>query len=206
MTEKIMSTRGIIGYLVDDQLVTTYNHFDSYPSGLGNDVLRFVRDFVKDGNVDLWKSLAQKITVHSDEEVGEERNVAQRILDEENSKRTSEGKNLLELKMVLHQTQWYEVLDHLQGRPADQLVTGHLVDAEGFGRNSLFCEWGYVINFDTSTIEVYEGFQKQKGLGRFTQDIEVPWNSYWPISLIAEISFDNLPEDMSFLESGGGDD
>ena len=38
-----MSTRGMIGIQVNDILLGTYNHFDSYPDGLGKDMAQFCR-------------------------------------------------------------------------------------------------------------------------------------------------------------------
>ncbi len=35
-----MATRGAYGFRVDGQDIITYNHYDSYPSGLGNDILK----------------------------------------------------------------------------------------------------------------------------------------------------------------------
>ncbi len=36
----------------------------------------------------------------------------------------------------------------------------HIIDSQDFIQDSLFCEWGYVINLDDRTVEVYTGFQK----------------------------------------------
>lgn len=38
-----MGTRGIVGLIIDTQIKASYNHFDSYPSGLGLDVVKFVK-------------------------------------------------------------------------------------------------------------------------------------------------------------------
>src|SRR3989337_2452578 len=38
-----MGTRGLMGFYKNGITKATYNHFDSYPSGLGNDVLEALR-------------------------------------------------------------------------------------------------------------------------------------------------------------------
>ncbi len=38
-----MSTSGAVGFIKNGNLITLYNGWDSYPSGLGNDVLNFIR-------------------------------------------------------------------------------------------------------------------------------------------------------------------
>lgn len=63
-----------------------------------------------------------------------------------------------------------------------------------FIKDSLFCEWGYIVNLDTECLEVWIGFQKQyqKGnrYGRKKND-----EGYYPCKLIAEIPFDDLRKD-----------
>ena len=38
-----MSTRGAIGFYKNDSEKVGYNHFDSYPTGLGNDLIKFLK-------------------------------------------------------------------------------------------------------------------------------------------------------------------
>ena len=38
-----MGTRGAIGYHIDGEDKVTYNHFDSYPSGLGVEIMSFIK-------------------------------------------------------------------------------------------------------------------------------------------------------------------
>ena len=38
-----MGTPGAVGFRANKQDKVTYNHFDSYPSGLGSDVISFIR-------------------------------------------------------------------------------------------------------------------------------------------------------------------
>ena len=37
-----MGTRGLIGFIIAAQRHASYNHFDSYPSGLGADIVKFI--------------------------------------------------------------------------------------------------------------------------------------------------------------------
>ena len=41
-----MGTRGVFGFISGNSRVASYNHGDSYPSGLGVDVAKFVVDHV----------------------------------------------------------------------------------------------------------------------------------------------------------------
>lgn len=37
-----MGTRGLLGFIINGVRRGSYNHWDSYPSGLGLDVVRFI--------------------------------------------------------------------------------------------------------------------------------------------------------------------
>ena len=45
---RIMGTRGLIGFIIKGKRRATYNHFDSYPEGMGNDVIRFILSLDED--------------------------------------------------------------------------------------------------------------------------------------------------------------
>ena len=54
-----MSTRGAVGIIYNNKEKIGYNHFDSYPSGLGNELLTFL----KDKTIDELKTLFSNIKI-----------------------------------------------------------------------------------------------------------------------------------------------
>lgn len=46
-----MGTRGTWGFVADGDEKLTYNHFDSYPDGLGVDVLDALREKIADAGI-----------------------------------------------------------------------------------------------------------------------------------------------------------
>ena len=54
-----MSTRGAVGIIYNNKEKIGYNHFDSYPAGLGNELLTFL----KDKTIDELKTLFSNITI-----------------------------------------------------------------------------------------------------------------------------------------------
>ena len=48
-----MGTRGLIGFIINGARQGTYNHFDSYPCGLGNDVIKFIMSLTKEDIKDM---------------------------------------------------------------------------------------------------------------------------------------------------------
>jgi hypothetical protein len=100
---------------------------------------------------------------------------------------------------------WYCLLREAQGgllawisaEGSDTPPLRIMFDSSNFLADSLFCEYAYIINLDDKTFEVYEGFQKTPGNGRYAQ-LMTDWQRtkevkgefderYYGVSLIATI-------------------
>ncbi len=81
-----------------------------------------------------------------------------------------------------------------------------LIDNIEFGKNSLFCEYAYVINLDKDIFEVYEGFNidKLEPTDLFYEE-EVEEGEYFGVKLIKTYSLDALPTEEEFLEELEGE-
>lgn len=60
-----MSTRGCFGWRFNGEDKIGFNHYDSYPAGLGTDVLNFIRSF---GSMDAIKDYAAGVELIDDED------------------------------------------------------------------------------------------------------------------------------------------
>jgi hypothetical protein len=143
-----------MGFVVDGEVKAAYNHFDSYPSGLGVQVGAFAATLV-----------GERLGQYADAVRG------LRLIDEDTEPSESERKNFARFadEGVSTGKDWYSLLRQCQGDPEKTLDSGVLLDGLSFAHDSLFCEWGYLLNFDTGQIEVYRGFQTQAEFvkGRF---------------------------------------
>ena len=59
-----MGTRGAVGIRFNDTDKVGYNHYDSYPDGLGDEVLEFIKNL---GSVDALKKYFYEITFEKDD-------------------------------------------------------------------------------------------------------------------------------------------
>lgn len=181
-----MGTRGLMGLVIDGEVKATYNHYDSYPSGLGEEILKLVRS----GGISKAAAVHLEV-VDADAEATPEQ-IAKY------SKYADTGVSSGEL------TEWYVLLRHLQGDLEGYLEAGVMADGSAFATDSLFCEWGYLINLDDNTLEVYKGFNKigDPIKGRFAvgaptepQVSETGYtNEYSHITEIAKIPFTELDD------------
>lgn len=76
-----------------------------------------------------------------------------------------------------------------------------LLDLE-FAQDSLFCEWAYVIDFDTNTFEVYRGFNHEpltEGERFYRKPNEAV--EYHPVKLVATYELTNLPTNNAFTKA-----
>lgn len=186
-----MGTRGIIGFVVDGEEKINYQQFDSYPSGTGVEVLTWLR-----GITDLP---AIKEKVRAVEVVDPDSKPTQAQIDQlkgyaDDSVSTG------------HLDEWYVLLRNTQGAPDRMIECGVIANHSSFALDSLFCEWGYIVDFDRDVFEIYRGFQTQPHTdGRFASRPPTPagrdrhTGKYFPIRLVESYSLSALPTNEEFL-------
>jgi len=178
-----MGTRGLFGFTVDGQAKMTYNHWDSYPTGLGVEVVTFTRNAL-DGR-DALPNRVRSITCVDGKTPPTD-------VDKANLRRFTDlsvGSQSLD--------DWYCLLRNTQGNLTGILDSGYMLvenDEEtglpAFGFDSLFCEWAYAIDLDANAIEVYRGFRNEppvKGLWAAYPDRED--RGYYAITRIVVLPF-----------------
>lgn len=82
----------------------------------------------------------------------------------------------------------------------DRQATG-LIDSSNFARESLWCEWAYIIDLDKETLEVYRGFNKEPlTAGDRFFDKDDNEKDYYPVKIVKSYSLKNLPELEQFIK------
>lgn len=140
-----MGTRGLMVFKVDGETKAGYVHFDSYPSGLGADVLEWLRGQWEYEDVTLSmhraKYDAQKLVVVNDETTP----TAEQIDALKQYANTNVSSKQLD--------EWYVLLRECQGDPAKTLEAGFMYGVTKVEPYRLGCghEYMYVVDFDKRT-------------------------------------------------------
>ena len=179
-----MGTRSAYGFHKDGVDKITYNHYDSYPSGLGKVIQNFIMNTLE---VKLDEIFEKIVMINQNDPISVQDRIRHKeFLDED----VSDGKD------------WYSLLRNTQGKLEAYRDTKlvNMIDDRNFMQDSLFCEWAYVYNLDTSKLEIYRGFQTtpQENRYKFQDDNE---REYYQVALVREVHYADLPDfDMDELE------
>ena len=184
-----MSTRGVWGFRKNNEDKLMYNHGDSYPTYLGKEVFEAIKEY----KVEDMKSAFDRMTA-----VDEDKKPTKNELKElaynyrhEMSKCDSES--------------WYVALREAQGNLVAYIVNKlpYYINSNNFIYDSLFCEWGYIINLDDNTLEVYTGFNtKESNQGRYASVSKDENHEYYGCTLIKVYTFNEIKKmtDETILE------
>jgi len=185
-----MGTRGAIGFFKKGKGKVTYNHFDSYPEGVGVVVLEEIKGF----SVEQMKKAFDNLKLIEDEN---KKPTKKEIKEFEKWSNPGVGGPMSNTEIKTY----YQLLRNVQGT-LKPYITGEvnlIVDNEEFLKSSLFCEWAYIVNLDKEVLEVYEGFQKKPQKNRY--EIDKPEDSgYYNCALVKEYPLKDLPTKEQFLK------
>lgn len=177
-----MGTRHLIAVQLDGQYrIAQYGQWDGYPSGQGDTVLKFLESWERP----LFEDKLRAASFLTDEDVA------------------ALNKRIKEEKIDDWTRRWPELCRDA-GAEILRLVEKSefgikLKNSIGFAAESLFCEYGYVIDLDTNKLEVFKGFQKDAlpENDRFAKavpdDTTYKAEGYFPIRMVASYPLDKLP-------------
>ena len=189
-----MGTRNLTCVVKDgDYRIAQYGQWDGYPSGQGLTALRFVRDTMDRPRFD---DALRRVRWVTDEEVQAAYVKAGAAPDA----------TFVSMTVVERFDKIFPLLNRDHGAKIlslAQAATGDipLRDGHDFARDSLFCEWAYVVDLDQNTFEVYTGFNKapvpeNERFARLEKD-----GDYYAIRHVATFPLDALPSDDAFPRS-----
>lgn len=173
-----MSTRGAYGFYKCGENKITYNHADSYPDTLGKSIVDFIVK-TPDGDIhDLFDKieLVDEREPMTDEQIEECKKFNGNLTGHEDN-------------------EWYNALRKSQGdlgaytNGLKYMLKGY----EDFIKDSLTCEYAYVLNIDSYSLEFYVGGNKRADKqGRYKADKPVGMfeDKYYGCRLVKTYPFD----------------
>lgn len=189
-----MGTRHLTCVIKDgDYKVAQYGQWDGYPEGQGLNILNFLKEMdrnVFEKKLDMVSWATEEELEKMWLEAGLEPNstlVSFSVADKfkelypENSRDT--GSKVLR---IIYNTE----------KPLK------LENSIEFAKESLFCEWAYIINLDDNILEVYEGFNKtpltEKDRFFYMQEDKM---QFYPVKIVTTFDLDNLPKEEEFIKT-----
>lgn len=173
-----MGTRGLYGFRKNGIDKTTYNHFDSYPDCLG----KVMVEFCKATSWPELNNIFDRIIMVEEDSTPTPKQIHECI--EYYDGGVSTGKP----------EEWYCLLRDAQGNPnVYKHGLKYMVDNQSFIKDSLFCEYAYIINLDTDCLEFWVGFQeKPDENNRYGTETHDNMDKYYPCKMVAEYPLDDI--------------
>lgn len=166
-----MGTRGCYGFRKNGIDKLTYNHYDSYPDYLGKIVVTFCKETSLDEMNEIYDRLI--LVNENDKPTQEQIEECKRYYNGDVSCKTPED--------------WYCLLRNAQG-DLDAYKNGlkYMIDSCGFIKDSLWCEYAYIINLDTDELEFWVGGQDKPDIyNRYGVERD---GDYYPCKMVASYS------------------
>lgn len=171
-----MGTRGTTGFRLNGQDKVAYQQFDSYPDGVGKQVVEDLKELLPDLLGLKEKVKAARVVTNQTPPTPEDIEKLRAVTDLEVSNQSTND--------------WYCLVRQTQGMPKLILDCGYILDSASFMHESLFCEFGYIINLDDLVLEFYKGFQQSVGVGRYAQG--KTGKKYQGVTLALSIPFSDV--------------
>ena len=173
-----MGTRHLIAVYQDGvPKIAQYGQWDGYPTGQGRKILAFLHDTYKVYTLETFR--LKKCRFLTDVEIDKINQEPDPIASHPQLSRNL-GADILDLATAV------------------EGLT--LINSIEFAADSLFCEWAYVIDFDTRVFEVYRGFNTTPAIGRFADLPVEPGCEYQPVTLVKSYSLGDLPAFDDFCQ------
>lgn len=185
--------RGTVGFIYQDKISLGYNNQNSNPDYLGGDVLDLIIRINKEKGWNVFKeqSLNLKNVDITDEN-----------MFKKYEKYSSPGNSNIFSDII--STEW--LIEMYEGKIQDYIIDNQFI------KESLYCEYGYIINLDNMKLEYYIGDQEKPQKNNRFGNTNI--DGYYPCRLvcnfdiltISEDNYENIIEKMKKIDETRIDD
>lgn len=140
-----MGTRGLFGFYYKGKYYVVYNHWDSYPAGLGRIIVTQLQKAIRSNQLEEWIRLLEQLKV-VDPQVPPTPEDIQKL-----SPYTDLGVS------TQSTSDWYCLLRGCQGSLDQVLRSGYLLNATDPEGTPSWEEYAYVVNLDTRKLDFCVG-------------------------------------------------
>jgi len=188
-----MGTRGIIAVVRHEKtIIAKYCQWDMYPESVGADICEWITDEYDperfkaglENCYNINEDALKQLWIDAGADLDNIGNfVSMTVADKFAETNPQIGRDMSAgvLDLIMHSTGPVPFQNDIE-----------------FANESLFCEWVYVLNIDTETLEVYTGFNKEPVTeGRFAGPVNA--DGYAPVRLVGEFDFYDLPAKPDFI-------
>lgn len=191
-----MGTRNLTMVVMNGETkIAQYGQWDGYPSGQGTTCLNFLHS----ADLTHFKEQLKKVKF-IDEQKQEEIDKFMESIGSDNGWMTGEQADKYHEKYPLLTRDNGAKILNLVNKSTDSEMWLH--NNEAFAGDGLFCEWGYVIDFDKNTFEVYKGSGKTPLVeeDRFFKTNETSEGEYYGVKMIKSYNLSELPTVKDFIK------
>lgn len=180
-----MGTRGVYGFRKNGKSIAFYRHYDSYPEGLGYDMVQFLKDNRKTDMAKVFDSIVEidPETKPTEEQIQYCKSIG--WFDGDVSSRS-----VTDWYCLLHETQYPKNMQKAIDAEGTIYVENYI---DFLIHDSLFCEYGYIYDIDKKELEFYDGFQHVPQEGN-PYGMDKNDDGYYPCRLIGKIDAETLDE------------
>jgi hypothetical protein len=187
-----MGTRNLTMIICDGKTkVAQYGQWDGYPEGQGKTVLKFL----KKCDLNKFRERLNKVSFLTQKEIDHLWNECWAM---EISKRSNSKTN------ELFKRKYPELCRDTAAKVLDLIYEGKatkLWNRSAFAKDSLWCEWVYVIDLDKVKLEIYTSyFRKPLTTKDRFYDVRYRKNKSHPVKILKSYSLKKLPTVKQFIK------
>ena len=192
-----MGTRNLTMVVCNGETkIAQYGQWDGYPSGQGTTCLNFLLS----ADLSKFKEQLNKVKFIDEAKQAEIDKFMESIGSKDGWMNMKQAEKYHKKYPYLTRDNGAGILEMVATAPESETEIW-LHNSEDFAGDGLFCEWGYVIDFDKGTFETYRGFGKSPLTeeDRFFKTNEAVDGEYYGIKLLKSYNLSELPTVESFV-------